>query len=41
MSANEIKLRRTAALAHYLARDVMMPLTSELAYNSPMLMQYT
>ena len=39
MSATEIKLRRTAALAHYLnARDVMMPLTSELAYNSPMLM---
>ena len=39
MSSTEIKLRRTAALAHYLnARDVMMPLTSELQYNSPMLM---
>lgn len=39
MSATEIRLRRTAALAHYLnARDVMTPLTSELAYNSPMLM---
>jgi len=40
MRTSEIKLRRTAALAHYLnARRAFEPLTSELAFDSPVLLE--
>jgi len=40
MRVSEIKLRRTAALAHYLnARRAFEPLTGELAFDSPVLLE--